>query len=151
MNKIKRDSILYIGICILLIATSISISHRQFSLNQDYRIRATDFSIVWYTCFLFLLPLLVKIAFYKLNLQERFIKVFNAHLIIAIITSIIPIYIMFDESSVKPAKEDYSFNFKSDIYLFYVFCKLCVIVSTAIILILFIYQLGLRYYKKYSL
>lgn len=151
MSKIKGDIIIYLGTCILFILVGIIISHRQFSPSLDYRIRATDFSIIWYTSFLFLLPLLIKIAFYKMNLEGKYLKIFNIQFIISVITSIVPIYIMIEESSVKSAKEDFSFDFESDIYLFYVFCKLCVIVSIITILILFIYQNCLRFYNKYSL
>jgi hypothetical protein len=151
MSKIKRDIIIYTGLCILFIAIGLLLSHRQFSPHQDFRIRSTDFSIIWYTSFLFLPPLLVKFVFYKMNLQDRFVKIFNIQLVIAIVTSIVPIYIMIDESSVKTVKEDFAFDFESDIYLFYVLCKLCVIASIGLILILLLYQLGLRFYKNYIL
>src|SRR5690606_28920725 len=108
--------IVQIVTCIVFITLGIILNHRDFSPLKPYRIRATDFSIIWYTSFLFLLPLGIKFILSRLKSVNKYRRVFIFHYFLAILTSITPIYIMLEETSIKSAEKDYQFNFDSDQY-----------------------------------
>ena len=150
MNNLKKEILIYTGTCIIAIVTGLIVSHRQFSPNLDYRIRATDISIIWYTSVIFLLPLIVKYLLHRFNFR-KYRGLFIFQFIIAVITSVVPISIMLDGSSVKSPTENYTFDFESDIYTLYIFCKFCTFILILLIVILLFYQIVIRLYKKYSL
>lgn len=151
MKEFKKDIIIYLGTFLVSITIGLFLSHRSFSPNLDYRIRANDASIIYYTSFLFILPLLIKLALNRIEPNVKFSKPFKIQFWIAVITTIVPIIIMLDESSVKSGVKNYFFDYESDLYLFYSYCKLCSFTLILILVILLLYQFIRKINKKYSL
>lgn len=137
----RKSVFIYVGTWIVSIVLLLLLSNQDFALDKDYKIRATDFSVIWYSCFLFLIPLFLKIAIQNINQTKQFTKLFAIQFSIAVVNVVTAVIILLDQNAVKGKSENYAFDKSSDIYRFYAIFKIGAYLSIAILFLLLAIQI----------
>lgn len=133
MNSLKKDIILYISAFTASIIIVMIFSHRLFTPDIDYRVRATDSSVILYSGFLFIIPLFLKIIFRKVDPNGNYSKQFKFQFVIALLTALFPIVMMLNPASV--VNENYVINTRTDLYMLYIILKFTTYFSMLLILL----------------
>ena len=136
MKKHRTDIFLYLCSLIISLTTLLYLNLTpKIAEDLDYRVSTTIFSTVWYTNFLFLAPLLYKILLREYDPNGNYSKLFWIQYIIAVLTVVLLIYILLDQSIVKSRKEDFAINKDSDSYFFVALLKILTYLFSVLIVI----------------
>jgi hypothetical protein len=146
-NSTTRNSIVYIVSYVITVTIILILSHRAFS-DEAYIIRATDISVILYTAQIFLLPMLMNIAFSKTDPSGKYLQLLTLEYLLSVFAVVLTVLIFFDDNTVISAIENYDINDTSFLFILYRIIKVLIFLILIIIFCKGVYRSIICFTKK---
>jgi hypothetical protein len=118
MNQIKSYIALYVTSFLLALAITLYLNQTAYlEQDQNFRVRTTTISAVYYNGFLFLVPLVVKLLLLRIDKAGNYTRLFLWQYLIALANVIAVIFALLAQDMVKSAEENFAIDKNSDRYL----------------------------------